>query len=134
MTSASGGRDESGAVLILALVFLVVISVIVGALTEWITNDLANSANFTATQNVSNAATNAVNLAIQNIRYNPLLYTSVNNTTTDLTLNASPPSYCWGPGPRPSTSIRTRCRWKPPYNMNVYCTRSGTRRRRTPAR
>ena len=90
--------------------FLVVISVIVGALTEWTTNDLANSANFTTTQNVSNSATNAVNLAIQNIRYHPLLYTSVNNTTTDLTLNASPPNYCWGSGASQA------------FNMNVYCT------------
>jgi Tfp pilus assembly protein PilX len=106
----SGSRDESGAVLILALVFLVVVSVIVGALTEWTTNDLANSANFTATQTVSNSASNAVNLAVQNIRYDPLLYTSVNNTTTDLTLNASPPDYCWGSGPSQA------------FNMNVYCT------------
>ena len=40
----SGSRDESGAVLILALVFLVTVSVIVGALTEWTTNDLQNNA------------------------------------------------------------------------------------------
>lgn len=113
---ASATRDESGAVLILALVFLVVISVIVGALTEWTTNDLANSANFTTTQNVSNAASNAVNLAIQNIRYHPQLYTSVNNTTTDLTLNSSPPSYCWGSGPS-SQYIDPNSN-----NMNVYCT------------
>ncbi len=116
-----GSQDESGAVLILALVFLVVISVIVGALTEWTTNDLANSANFTTTQNVSNSASNAVNLAIENIRYHPLLYTSVNNTTTDQTLNASPPNYCWGTGasqyidPNPVPG-------HPPNNMNVYCT------------
>ncbi len=106
----SGSRDESGAVLILALVFLVVVSVIVGALTEWTTNDLANSANFSTTQTVSNSASNAVNLAVQNIRYHPLLYTSINNTTTDQTLNASPPTYCWGSGPSQA------------FNMNVYCT------------
>ena len=106
----SGSRDESGAVLVLALVFLVTVSVIVGALTEWTTNDLQNSANFTATQTVNAAASNAVNLAVQNIRYHPLLYTSVNNTTTDLTLNASPPSFCWGSGPSQA------------FNMNVYCT------------
>jgi IPT/TIG domain len=106
----SGGRDESGAVLILALVFLVAVSVIVGALTEWTTNDLKNSANFAATETVNTSASNAVNLAVQNIRYHPLLYTSVNNTTTALTLNASPPSYCWGSGPSQA------------FNMNVYCT------------
>ena len=47
---------------------------------------------------MNSSATNAVNLAVQNIRYTPLLYTSVNSTTTDLTLNASPPNYCWGSG------------------------------------
>jgi IPT/TIG domain-containing protein len=108
-----GGRDETGAVLILALVFLVAVSVIVGALTEWTTNDLANSLNFKTTQTVNADATNAVNLAIQNIRFTPLLYTSqvVNGVPTlvSQTLNASPPNYCWGS----STSQE--------FNMNVYC-------------
>lgn len=114
----SGSRDESGAVLILALVFLVAVSVIVGALTEWTTNDLKNSANFAATETVNASASNAVNLAVQNIRYHPLLYTSVNNTTTALTLNASPPSYCWGSGPSQYIDPSSVA----PQNMNVYCT------------
>jgi len=106
---SGGARDESGAVLILALVFLVVVSVIVGALTDWVKNDLQNTASFNATESFNSSATNAVNLGIQNIRYTPLLYSSVNNTLTDLTLNASPPSYCWGSGPSQA------------FNMNVYC-------------
>jgi hypothetical protein len=110
----SGDSSDTGAVLVLALVFLVVVSVIVGALTEWTTNDLNNSKNFTTTQTVSNAASNAVNLAVQNIRYQPLLYTSINNATTAQTLNASPPDYCWGSGPSQYT-FQT-------VGMNVYCT------------
>jgi len=98
-------HDESGAVLILALVFLVAVSVIIGGLTDWTTNDLRNSANFAETQNVTSSATNAVNLAIQNIRYTPLL----SSASTDQTLNTSPPSYCWG-----SSASQQ-------FNMNVYC-------------
>ena len=103
----SVGGDESGAVLILALVFLVTVSVIVGALTDWVSNDLKNSASFNATQTLNTEATNAVNLGVQSIRYTPLLYNTA--TVTDQTLNASPPSYCWGTGPSQS------------FNMNVYC-------------
>jgi hypothetical protein len=114
--SAGGGTsDESGAVLILALVFLVTVSVIVGALTDWVTNDLMNTASFSSTQTLNSSATNAVTLGIQSIRYTPLLYTSVNGTTTAQTLNASPPSYCWGSGPSQYTSP------VPGFSMNVYC-------------
>ena len=109
-------RDESGAVLILALVFLVTVSVIVGALTDWVTNDLMNTASFNATQTLNSSATNAVTLGIQSMRYTPLLYTTVNNIPTPVTLNASPPSYCWGSGPSQYTSPA-----QSGFNMNVYC-------------
>ncbi len=49
---------------------------IIGALTDWVTNDLMNTSSFNATQSLDSAATNAVNLGIQNIRYAPLLYTT----------------------------------------------------------
>lgn len=103
----SGGNDEQGAVLILALVFLVTVSVIVGALTDWVTNDLMNTQSFGATQTLNASATNAVTLGVQSIRYDPLLYNI--NTLADQTLNASPPSYCWGSGPSQA------------FGMNVYC-------------
>ncbi len=100
-------HDESGAVLILALVFLVAVSVIIGGLTDWITNDLRNSDNFAETQSVTSSATNAVNLAIQSIRYAPQLYNATTNQTQ--TLNASPPSACWNS----ATSQQ--------FAMNIYC-------------
>ncbi len=105
--AADARRDESGAVLILALVFLVTVSVIVGALTDWVTNDLMNTASFNSTQTLNSSATNAVTLGVQSIRYTPLLYNT--STLADETLNASPPSYCWGSGPSQA------------FNMNVYC-------------
>jgi hypothetical protein len=101
-----GPREEAGAVLILALVFLVSVAVIVGGLTAWTQNDLQNNLSFNATEANNSAATNAVDLAIQNIRYAPLLYGA---GSTDLTLNASPPNYCWGSGPSQA------------FGMNVYC-------------
>lgn len=96
-TKSSGpmrGRDEAGAVLILALIFLTVISTLVLTLAGWTTNDLSNSITFSANRSLDASATSAMDLAIQNIRYTPLLYTS----SADQTLNASPPSVCWGTG------------------------------------
>ena len=85
-------RDESGAVLVLALVFLVAIGLIVGGLASWTSNDLKNALNFQNARNARYALSSTSQVAIQNIRYTPLLGTSQ-------TLNASPPSYCWGPTP-----------------------------------
>jgi len=82
-------RDEAGAVLVLAIVFLVVVGMIVGALAAWTANDLNNTATFTSARSLQYAIGGATNVAIQSIRYTPLLGS---------TLNASPPSYCWGSG------------------------------------
>jgi hypothetical protein len=66
--------------------------IVVGALTSALTNDLSNSTAFKSVRSLQYAARSATNFAIQSIRYTPLLSTSQ-------TLNASPPSYCWGSGP-----------------------------------
>jgi hypothetical protein len=81
--------DERGAVLILALLFLVIGVVAVGALAFQVTNDLTNSSNFQTVRSMQYAAKSTTNLAIQNIRYTPLL-------STTQTLDASPPAACWG--------------------------------------
>lgn len=91
-------RDEVGAALILALVFLVAVSGMVLALAGSTSNNLLNSVHFTATRTVDNAASNAIEVAVQSIRYTPTLETG----GTAQTLNASPPSYCWGSGPTSS--------------------------------
>jgi Tfp pilus assembly protein PilX len=82
-------RDESGAVLILALIFLLVIGLIVGGLASWTSNSLKNSVNFQQARSAQYALSSATQVAISNIRYTPLL-------NPNQTLNASPPSYCWG--------------------------------------
>jgi len=88
-------RDEAGAVLVLALVFLIVVGAIVGSLATWTMNDLNNTSHFTSARSLQYAANSATEVAIQSIRYNPLL-------GTDQTLNASPPSYCWGNASTPA--------------------------------
>ena len=88
-TRKSRPRDEAGAVLILALAFLLTVGAIVGGLAGWITNNLNNSTKFASARSLQYSASNATELAIQGIRYNPSLAT---------TQNANPPAPCWGTG------------------------------------
>lgn len=79
--------------LLLALILLVVGTIAIGALAFQVTNDLSNSKQFQHVRSVQFAAKSATNLAIQNIRYTPMLRTT---SSTQSTLNASPPVPCWG--------------------------------------
>lgn len=90
--AGSDGHGERGAILILALVYIIVASVVVAALTTWASGDLNNTNNFTAARNMDYSLSSAVEVAINDIRYTPLV-------AANQTLNASPPSYCWGSGP-----------------------------------
>ncbi len=85
-------RDEKGASLILVLVFTLVASLTVGGLLTALRADLSNSTNFASSRSLQYDASTAVNLAIQSIRYTPLL-------SPGQTLNASPPEPCWAAGP-----------------------------------
>jgi len=82
-------RDDAGASLIVTLMFIVIVSTFVGFLTPWMSNLLSNNVQFTQASAVQTDLGNAANLAIQSIRYTPLI-------ASNQTLNASPPSYCWG--------------------------------------
>jgi len=93
MSRTSRSRDETGATLILALVFLVVIGTITAGIASWTANDLGNTLVFQQARNEQSALSSATNVAIQSIRYNPLIGTSTSNPET---LNANPPTYCWG--------------------------------------
>ncbi len=79
--------DETGALLILALIFITVISVIGASLTYWATNNLNNTSKFGSALSLESASNSAAQLALQDIRYN----------FTPTTLNASPPQPCWIP-------------------------------------
>ena len=93
--------DETGATLVLALLFLVVIGLLVGGLASWTANDLSNEVVFQNPRSAEFALNSATQLAIQNIRYAPLITPNA-VLGTDETLNASPPEYCWGSGPTAS--------------------------------
>lgn len=98
--------DETGALLILALVFILVISVIAGSLTTWVTNDLNNTGSFDSALSYESAANSAVEVAIQYVRYN----------FAGQTLNAVPPQPCWTTAPSVSQE---------PFNgqtVSVWCT------------
>jgi hypothetical protein len=81
---------ERGSVLIVALIYLCAVGIAMLSLTGWIANDLSNTSRFSNVREEQLAASSVAELAIQNIRYTPLL---------SATQNASPPSYCWGSGP-----------------------------------
>ena len=100
-------QDEEGAVLILALIFLVAVSLIVVALLSWVGTSLTATSTFASERSVESATTSTMNLAIQNTRY----------TFATQLLNASPPQACWyGTGGTPQQP--------PPLNgqqIDVWC-------------
>jgi hypothetical protein len=70
---------------------MVVGGLIVGVLTSSVLNGINNATKFASVRSFQYDATAATDLAIQNIRYTPLL-------SPLQTLNASPPAPCWGSG------------------------------------
>jgi hypothetical protein len=90
-------RDERGAILILALVYIIVIGTVVAALTTWASGDLNNTANFTGARNLDYSLSSAMEIGINNIRYTPVVGS----------INASPPVACWGTGTYATTSTPT---------------------------
>lgn len=83
----SRAEDETGALLILALVFLVVISALCASLSMWATNNLNNTGTFATALSIQSASNSVTQLAVQDVRYNFM----------DSTLNQSPPQPCWIP-------------------------------------
>jgi hypothetical protein len=78
-------NDETGALLILALIFMTVISVICASLTVWASDDLNNTSKFASALSLQDASNSVTQLALQDVRYN----------FTVPMLNASPPVPCW---------------------------------------
>lgn len=106
------GEDERGAILILALIYILTISVIVVALSTWATNDLNNSTKFSNARSLDYSATNATELAIESIRYTTLV-------GPNQTLNANPPSYCWGTSATGPSKLTTNN-----MSITVWCSTS----------
>jgi hypothetical protein len=66
----SRAEDETGALLILALVFLVVISALCASLSLWATNNLNNTGTFATALSLQSASNSVTQLAVQDVRYN----------------------------------------------------------------
>ncbi|HEV3266833.1 MAG TPA: hypothetical protein VGZ68_00345 [Acidimicrobiales bacterium] len=103
-------RDESGAVLILALVYLVSIALVVTALASWASNNLNNTTNFNAANELHYALSSATNTAIQTIRYAPL------PSSTPTQKQATTLGNCWIPSGTPNSTLTINT-----YSVTVWC-------------
>ena len=63
--------SERGSSLILALVYIVSVSLIVGVLADWAMNDINNTTHFQTASSLDNAVSGATEVAIQSMRYYP---------------------------------------------------------------
>ncbi len=104
-------RNERGSSLILALVYIVSVSLIVGALADWAMNDLNNTAQFQSASSLEYAATSATQVAIQSIRYTPLYSETASNISPGL-------GYCWTPSSGKYLSQLSNFNG---FNVTVWC-------------
>ena len=109
-----GAGDESGAVLMLALAYIIAISLIVGALADWAMNDLNNTTKFNSTGQLHSAVSSVTNLAIQNIRDTPDPSNPPNNAPTGL-------GNCWVPVGSPAVSQYPIVTSTGTYTVAVWC-------------
>ena len=109
--------DEAGAVLILALAYILAISLIVGALADWTMNDLNNTTHFNSTAQLHIAVSSVTNLAIQNIRYTP-------DPSNAANLISTPLGPCWAPASGSPTNVSQYL--VDTYTVAVWCTTSTT--------
>ncbi|MCU1362477.1 MAG: Endoglucanase-like protein [Acidimicrobiaceae bacterium] len=90
-------QREGGAILVLALAYIMIIGVVVAALTTWASGDLNNTGNFSNARSLDYSLSSAMEVGINNIRYTPVVGS----------INASPPVACWGSGTYATTSAPT---------------------------
>ena len=81
---------DRGAVLVLALIFVVAVGLMATALATWATNDLNNAKTFTNVEALHSDATGMMKMAVQYVRHNPVI------STTQAANVASPAVACWG--------------------------------------
>ena len=114
--SSSVGRDEDGAVLVLALIFLMVVGLVITALLSWAGTSLTATGSFQTERDTEYGATAAVNLAVQTTR------TTFDTGSPTPFLNNATPELCATyatPGGQ-STSVHVYCTmvWQP-YSSNT---------------
>jgi hypothetical protein len=103
-------------VLILALIYLVSVSVIIAALAGWAIDDLDNSSHFTSGFALQNAAGSAMEVAIQHVRYGsePLVKGNQPAAISCLGANGTPASVTFANGPNSDPTFNTN-------TMAVWC-------------
>ena len=101
-------RDEGGAILILALVYVIVISAMVASLTSWASNDLNNSTKFQSVNEIHYALSSAMNTALESERYSPIPTTP---TASQYGGVATTLGQCWQPANGAAYQIPKRARW-----------------------
>lgn len=108
-------HGDDGAVIILALVFLVAVSLIVTGLLTWVGASLHATTNFGAERNTEYNATAAVNLAIQDTRYTFDAGASLNggNSADAFLNNPSPVSCAQYPNGSPTMDVYCSMVWQP---------------------
>lgn len=103
-------RDEDGAVLLLALVFIVVIAVVLSSLLTLTGNDLLNSSNLRTQRSVEYAADGAADAAVQAVRYSESAYMGAPQACLPSTPPAgSPSSITIGEASNPGVQITVDC-------------------------
>lgn len=81
-------RSDTGASLLLAVLFLFVVSLVIVGVVRWAGSDISNSSRFVLAQSVESEANSGTAFAVQFVRYN-FLNTSLDGQT---------PSSCWTTG------------------------------------
>lgn len=107
----SGERDERGAVLILALVFLVAVSLVIMSLAQLAGSNLVATVQFDNALTMKSWANSVADVALQNARYN----------FASNTLEASAPVPCWGSS---SSASLTDSLNNSTLTMSAWCTTS----------
>jgi hypothetical protein len=96
-------RDESGAVLLLALIFMVAVALIITTLLSFAGNDLKSVSTFKSQRTTEYALGGATQVAIQSVRYLP-----ATQSTPPL---PAPPPICAGVGPSLTIDTNTVTVW-----------------------
>ena len=104
-------RGDDGAVLILALIFLLVVSLVITAILTWAGTSLTATGNFQTERNTEYGATAAVNLAVQTTR------TTFDTGSPTPFLNNPTPELCATYG-TPSFHVYCTMVWQP-YSSNT---------------
>jgi hypothetical protein len=105
-------HSEAGAVLILALAYIISVSMVVLALADWATSDLHNTSAFNSATETHLAYSGAMNSAIQAIRYTP----DPSATPTANTATPNPPGTCWVPSSGSVSQLTIDG-----YTVDLYC-------------